>query len=114
MDGLAIYMQNTWEKIRDQKELNLPDQRIMVANLRCGELKEEALQGVEAEVEKLRRDSEKELIEGFNNRCYNIIKRAVNHYDEYAHQYDQKVYEKTRKELASILTGQSLFYCFET
>lgn len=91
MDGLALYMQNTWEKIRDQKELNLPDQRIMVANLRCGELKEEALQGVENDVEKLRKESEKTLIEGFNSRCNDIIKRAVNHFDEFAHQYDQKV-----------------------
>jgi len=25
MDGLAIFIDNTWEKIRTQKELNLPD-----------------------------------------------------------------------------------------
>jgi len=85
MDGLALYMKNTWDKIRDQKELNLPDQRIMVANLRCGELKEEALQGVEEEVERLRRDSEKTLIEGFNARCTQVIKKAVTHFDEYGH-----------------------------
>jgi len=42
MDGLAIFIDNTWDKIKDQKELNLPDQRIMVANLRCNELKDEA------------------------------------------------------------------------
>jgi protein SEY1 len=35
MDGLALFVGHTWEKIRDQKELNLPDQRIMVASLRC-------------------------------------------------------------------------------
>jgi hypothetical protein len=34
----------------------------MVANLRCGELKEEALQLVEEDIEKLRRESEKTLI----------------------------------------------------
>ena len=113
MDGLAIYMKNTWDKIRDQKELNLPDQRIVVANLRCGELKEEALQLVEEDIERLRRESEKTLIQGFNDRCTQIIKKAVSHFDEYGHQYDQKVYEKLRKELASILSGQQLFYCFE-
>lgn len=25
MDGLSIFIDNTWEKIRTQKELNLPD-----------------------------------------------------------------------------------------
>ena len=43
MDGLSLFIENTWDKIRTQKDLNLPDQRVMVANLRCGELKEEAL-----------------------------------------------------------------------
>jgi Root hair defective 3 GTP-binding protein (RHD3) len=47
MDGLALFIDKTWEKIKSQKELNLPDQRIMVASLRCNELKEEALQLVD-------------------------------------------------------------------
>lgn len=44
LDGLPLYIESTWEKIRNQKELNLPDQRIMVANLRCNELRDEALE----------------------------------------------------------------------
>jgi hypothetical protein len=43
IDGLSLFIEKTWEKIRTQKELNLPDQRIMVAMLRCNELKEEAI-----------------------------------------------------------------------
>ncbi len=46
IDGLALFIDKTWEKIRLQKELNLPDQRIMVATLRCNELKEEAMEMV--------------------------------------------------------------------
>ena len=38
-----MFMSHTWRQIREQKELNLPDQRIMVASLRCNELKDEAL-----------------------------------------------------------------------
>jgi len=54
MDGLALFIENTWDKIRTQKELNLPDQRVMVASLRCGELKEEALQEVAPKISHLR------------------------------------------------------------
>ena len=43
IDGLPIYIEKSWEMIRDQKELNLPDQREMVANYRCQEFKTEAL-----------------------------------------------------------------------
>ena len=44
MDGLSIFIEQTWEKIKTQKELNLPDQRLMVANYRCTEIKEESIE----------------------------------------------------------------------
>ena len=47
IDGLPTFIHETWDIIKDQKELNLPDQRIMVANLRCNELKEEALDKIQ-------------------------------------------------------------------
>jgi hypothetical protein len=103
MDGLSLFMSNTWEKIRTQKELNLPDQRIMVASLRCGELKEEAVEKVTEDVKRIREESERGLIDGFSDRCKDIIKIALSHFDEFGHQYDKTIYEKTRKELASIL-----------
>jgi hypothetical protein len=43
LDGLSIFYEQTWEVIRSQKELNLPDQREMVANFRCNEIKQEAI-----------------------------------------------------------------------
>jgi hypothetical protein len=46
MDGLSLFVEKMWEKIRTQKELNLPDQRVMVATLRCNELKDEAIEKV--------------------------------------------------------------------
>ena len=46
LDGLAVFVTQAWDTIRLQKELNLPDQRAMVANYRCTELKEEALEQV--------------------------------------------------------------------
>lgn len=43
IDGLSVYVQQTWQSIKDQKEINIPDQKAMVANYRCNEIKEEAL-----------------------------------------------------------------------
>lgn len=57
LDGLHVYIDKSWESIKDQKELNLPDQREMVANYRCIELKEEAI------------DEVKLLIEDFSAQC---------------------------------------------
>jgi len=46
MDGLSAFIENIWGVIRSDKELNLPDTKEMVANFRCNEIKEEALQQV--------------------------------------------------------------------
>ena len=50
LDGLHVYFEQTWSVIREDKELNLPDQREMVANYRCNEIKEEALLLVQDEL----------------------------------------------------------------
>ena len=44
MDGLQIFIDQTWDTIKNQKELNLPDQRQMVANFRCNEIKAECIE----------------------------------------------------------------------
>jgi protein SEY1 len=65
MDGLPLFIENTWEKIRTQKELNLPDQRIMVANLRCNELRDEALEQVKPQIQELTDQASMSRIENF-------------------------------------------------
>ena len=42
MDGQTLFADKTWEKILTKKELNLPDQRVLVATMRCNELKDKA------------------------------------------------------------------------
>ena len=42
IDAVPVFVEKSWEVIRNQKELNLPDQREMVASYRCNELREEA------------------------------------------------------------------------
>ena len=48
MDGLAYYMEQNWASIRSNKELNLPDQRKLVAEFRCNEQKDAAIADVSA------------------------------------------------------------------
>lgn len=43
MDGLFMYIEQIWSTIRNNKELNLPSQKIMVSNYRCSEVKQEAI-----------------------------------------------------------------------
>lgn len=78
IDGLPIYIEKMWEKIRTQKELNLPDQRILVASLRCNELKEEALEKVIPLIQELKdRSDSQQRVENFAEMCTIIIREAL-------------------------------------
>ena len=48
---------------------------------------------------KLREESDKRVLEGFADRCTSLIKEALDHFEEYAHQYDKTIYEKARRDL---------------
>lgn len=57
----------------------------MVANLRCNELRDEALDLVTPRITDLIEEAMKGPIENFNSICVEIIKSALNHYEEFAH-----------------------------
>lgn len=54
IDGLPVYIDSTWNVIKNDKELNLPDQREMVANYRCSEIKDEAMNKVHTLIQSLK------------------------------------------------------------
>jgi protein SEY1 len=115
MDGLPLFVDKTWEKIRTQKELNLPDQRVMVATLRCGELKDEAIEKVQPLIQSLRERADQERLESFAQECRHILGVAGAHYDEYGRHYDHQVYLKVRRDLLqATIMQQSLFLCFDS
>lgn len=57
----------------------------MVASLRCGELKDEALALIAPKSIALKEQSERYIVEGFASKCEALIKEAKDHYDEFAH-----------------------------
>ena len=73
----------------------------MVANLRCTELKDEAIIKIQAPLGSFLEQAESKLLttDIFNRTSEKIRVESLSHYDEYAKQYDEKVYIKIRKDL---------------
>lgn len=57
----------------------------MVANYRCNELKDESIEKIKEENFLLKEESERGVVQNFSKRCEQIIKLAIDHYDEFAH-----------------------------
>ena len=85
----------------------------MVANLRCNELKEEAVALVVPLIHNINEDAHRGMLANFQKACIDLIKLALNHYEEFAMQYDKVVFEKIRKELLGLILSQ-LFKVFDS
>ena len=112
-DGLPVFVEQTWGVIRTQKELNLPGQREMVANFRCNEMKEEAMQKVKERLVSLEARCVEALIENFGASCSELMDEAMDHYSQSAKQYNQEVSNKIKGELEEQLISQ-LYQCFDS
>lgn len=101
IDGLPLYIENCWTCIREQKELNLPGERQMVASYRCGEIRQEAINSVQGRLDDLQEKSYEGIIDDYKAQCKDILKEAYLYYDESAKQYHQETYEEIKLELTT-------------
>jgi protein SEY1 len=101
IDGLNQMMQDTWQVIVDDKDLNLPDQRVMAAEVRCKEIKDESLAQIDSQIKTLQQSCNNKENENFKSDVETVMKAALLHYEKNARQYDPTVYKVYQKEIIS-------------
>jgi len=109
---VPIFVERSWSTIREQKELNLPDQREMVANYRCNEIKDESYRLVEEKITDLTRISAEKEVPGYKDKCQEVTSLALNHFSKQSRQYDREVSGKIQLELTEHIMSQ-LFFSFD-
>jgi hypothetical protein len=83
----------------------------MLANYRCNEIKENALQSVEDEIQVFINESAIKIMDNFRRKCEEIQSKALKIYDETASNYLSHVYQDIRRNLILSLS-QKLYICF--
>mmetsp|Transcript_14378 Transcript_14378/g.24485 ORF Transcript_14378/g.24485 Transcript_14378/m.24485 type:complete len:402 (+) Transcript_14378:377-1582(+) len=111
VDGLSYFIDQTWATIKDQKDLNLPDQREMVAEYRCNQIKDEAFEKVDEAVKTLEKESKSQLLQDFKQRSGRIIWECFDYYEAQASQYKSQVYEKIRGDMRKLIHQELFFAC---
>ena len=89
VDGLFLYMSQIWQAILTNKDINIPNQKIMVSSFRCNEVKNESLQLSRADFSRLRSqlsaDPSLNLVDEFQNifsKSMDFYKRNTKNYDD--------------------------------
>lgn len=111
IDGFPMYIENWWKCIREQKELNLPGEKQMVATYRCNMIKQEAIEVIQQQLKSLEERSYDGIIDDFKYQWGEVLSKAYVYYDQNAKQYYVETFNSVRAELTNAIY-ESLFKSF--
>eukprot|EP00164_Ancoracysta_twista_P000028 GFYU01000037.1.p1 GENE.GFYU01000037.1~~GFYU01000037.1.p1 ORF type:complete len:861 (+),score=295.01 GFYU01000037.1:145-2727(+) len=99
-DGLVQYAEGIWQVIRDNKDLNLPTQREMLALYRCDEIKENAYSTFVEELAPVRAVvASNKIAADMGETGAKLLAAALVAYDGPASRYKDTVFQRKRAEL---------------
>ena len=111
IDGFYKYCLDIWTSILNNKDLNIPGQKEMLARFKCDEIKLMALNAVEEKINDLELASSTEVLNDFNERANSILKEVLDNYDPLAKNYLAHIYQDVRNTLQTEL-GNKLYSSF--
>ncbi|KAL0575676.1 Dynamin-like GTPase that mediates homotypic ER fusion [Marasmius crinis-equi] len=99
-DGVAFYMENIWEQVQTNKDLDLPTQQELLAQFRCDEISAVALAEFNEQAKSQKRPIEAgKVVDGLGEMMRSWRKMALEQYDRDASRYHQGVYKRKRGDL---------------
>ncbi|KAF9264058.1 root hair defective 3 GTP-binding protein [Marasmius fiardii PR-910] len=103
-DGVAFYMENIWEQVQSNKDLDLPTQQELLAQFRCDEISAVALAEFNEQAKSQKRPLEAgRVVEGLGELMRGWRKVALERYDRDASRYHQGVYKRKRGDLMATI-----------
>ena len=106
IDGFYKYSLDIWTSILNNKDLNIPGQKEMLARFKCDEIKLMALNAVDEKINDLELASSSNVLNDFNERVNSILKEALDNYDPLAKNYLTHIYQDVRNTLQTELANK--------
>ncbi|KAK4413792.1 protein ROOT HAIR defective [Sesamum alatum] len=99
--GFSFSAQQIWKVIKENKDLDLPAHKVMVATVRCEEIANEKFSSFAANEEwrQLEETVQSQAVPGFGRKLTSIIDACLSEYDAEATYFDEGVRSSKRKQL---------------
>ncbi|KAK9726960.1 hypothetical protein RND81_05G248600 [Saponaria officinalis] len=99
--GFSFSAQQIWKVIKENKDLDLPAHKVLVATVRCEEIANERFIDFTHNQEwlKLEEESQSGPVPGFGGKLSSILKKCFSEYDTEAVYFDESVRTSKRKHL---------------
>ena len=107
MSALSLHLQQIWKIIREQKDLDLPAHKVMVAHIRCKDIAREQLAAVTHDQawERLLEEAttSSELVASFKETAQSLLQSCLFGYDSEAMYFVDSVRSENKQELEAAL-----------
>lgn len=99
--GFCFSAQKIWQVIRENKDLDLPAHKVMVATVRCEEIANEKLSGLVCDKDLVALENAVQAgpVSGFGKRISSILETYLSEYDKETIYFDEKVRDAKRLHL---------------
>uniref|UniRef100_A0A0E0C3S9 GB1/RHD3-type G domain-containing protein n=2 Tax=Oryza meridionalis TaxID=40149 RepID=A0A0E0C3S9_9ORYZ len=103
--GFSFSSQQFWKVIKENKDLDLPAHKVMVATVRCEEIGNEKIASFTADEEwqQFEEAVQNDYVPGFGKKISNLLDRCLSEYDMEAIYFDEGVRTSKRHQLESKL-----------
>lgn len=103
-DGVYMYMENIWEQVQSNKDLDLPSQQELLAQFRCDEISAGALAEFNEQAKPQKRPIEAgNVVAGLGKMMNEWKGHALARYDREASRYHKGVYTRKRLDLVGVM-----------
>ncbi|KAG5395234.1 hypothetical protein IGI04_025197 [Brassica rapa subsp. trilocularis] len=101
--GFSFSSQEIWKVIKENRDLDLPAHKVMVATVRCEEIANEKLHHLATDETwlELQKAAEDGLVPGFGRKLTSILEKYLSEYDAEAIYFDEGVRKEKRLQLKS-------------
>ena len=113
LDALPLYAEKIWGVIKNHKDLNLPSQKVMVSNLRCSQIKMDALELIQTDLSQLKALGNKDINHTFGDDGKALLMKALGYFEENAKDYAKEVFVEKLADLKKTILNE-LFQLYET
>jgi hypothetical protein len=101
-DGFSHYAANIWDKIVNNRDLDLPTQQELLAQFRCDEILNSAFDTFSKALKPFQRPTEAgKVVDELGDEMRQHFETALRNFDKNASRYHKQVYKRKREELTT-------------
>ena len=98
-DGLYMFTEKVWDTIKENKELNLPSQKIIVSNFRCSEIKKEVMDQTKIHLDSLKQAVNERGHTSLRKELDDVLQQSLRNFKNNTEQYDDEIVKETENQL---------------